>query len=99
MALVSGYRPQSHFYNMPYHPLISYDLMSQHNSFFFTPRSDYKHATLNTQTLLGLPCLPGNEFTSCCIMRVGMGSIWLQQGWVGAEIGRQEGGNARFNEM
>lgn len=51
------------------------------------------------KTLLGLPCLPGNEFTSCRIMRVGMGSIWLQQGWVGAEIGRQEGGNARFNEM
>ncbi len=72
--------------------------MSQRNS-LFPLRSDYKQATLNTQTLLGFPRLPVNEFTSCHIMTVSMGSIWLQQGWVGARIERQEGGNARFNEM
>lgn len=32
-----------------------------------------------------------NKSTLCCIMRAGMGSIWLQQGWIRVEIGKQEG--------
>lgn len=75
---------------------VRHDLMTQHKTASYSIPLRWLE---NTQTLVALPCCPGNEFASSCIMRASMGAIWLHQGWCDRRQGRLEGGNARFNEM
>lgn len=75
---------------------IRHHLLTQHITGYYSTLLSWLE---NTQRLVALPCCPGNEFASSCIMRASMGAIWLHQGWVWQKTGRLEGGNAHFNEM